>query len=183
MASTRFCCVNRRNNGDRVPEGTTSAVPPAVAAMAACVRSPLPIVSRTRRDWSGVGNSASNIDSGTPKTGDAGSAPKRLDDVADTGRGAAVAIRGRRQELCNRPGLPYLFFAGTKGASAIPQVRPAAPHTRPSSHSFVAAIYIDSLYIDLCYQARCRRQRVIRRIPGRRRGSAAGGTDASGNAV
>ena len=49
---------------------------------------------------------------------------RRLARVAD-GRGAAVAIRGRRQvgksrlvqEFCDRADVPYLYFAATKGAS------------------------------------------------------------------
>ncbi|WP_329522686.1 AAA family ATPase [Streptomyces jietaisiensis] len=52
---------------------------------------------------------------------------KRLDRVAATGGGAAVAIRGRRQvgksrlvqEFCDRAGRPYLFFTATKGASPV----------------------------------------------------------------
>lgn len=50
---------------------------------------------------------------------------KRIDHVTRTGTGLAVAIRGRRQvgksrlvqELCNRSGLPYLYFTAVKGAS------------------------------------------------------------------
>lgn len=52
---------------------------------------------------------------------------KRLDLVTKSGTGVAVAIRGRRQvgksrlvqEFCDESGLPYLFFAATKGASSI----------------------------------------------------------------
>ncbi|HYS34654.1 MAG TPA: AAA family ATPase [Pseudonocardiaceae bacterium] len=52
---------------------------------------------------------------------------KRLERVADSGAGTAVAIRGRRQvgksrlvqEFCDRAGVPYLFFAATKGASSV----------------------------------------------------------------
>jgi uncharacterized protein len=55
---------------------------------------------------------------------------KRLDRVAATGSAVAVAIRGRRQvgksrlvqEFCNRAGVPYLFFAATKGASPVESV-------------------------------------------------------------
>src|SRR5690349_5938454 len=50
---------------------------------------------------------------------------KRIDHVTRTGTGLAVAVRGRRQvgksrlvqELCNRSGLPYLYFTAVKGAS------------------------------------------------------------------
>ena len=50
---------------------------------------------------------------------------KRVDHVTRTGRGLAVAVRGRRQvgksrlvqEVCTRSGLPYLFFTAVKGAS------------------------------------------------------------------
>jgi len=52
---------------------------------------------------------------------------RRLDHVARTGTGLAVAIRGRRQvgksrlvqELCDRAGLPYVYFTAVKGASVI----------------------------------------------------------------
>ncbi|MBT0772924.1 ATP-binding protein [Kineosporia sp. J2-2] len=50
---------------------------------------------------------------------------KRLDHIARTGRGLAVALRGRRQvgksrlvqECCDRSGLPYLYFTAVKGES------------------------------------------------------------------
>jgi hypothetical protein len=50
---------------------------------------------------------------------------KRLDRVAASGAGIAVAVRGRRQvgksrlvqEFCDQAGVPYFFFAATKGAS------------------------------------------------------------------
>ena len=50
---------------------------------------------------------------------------KRVDQIARTGRGIAVALRGRRQvgksrlvqELCDRAGLPYVYFTAVKGAS------------------------------------------------------------------
>jgi len=50
---------------------------------------------------------------------------KRLDRVAASGSGTALAIRGRRQvgksrlvqEFCDRAEVPYLFFSATKGAS------------------------------------------------------------------
>lgn len=49
---------------------------------------------------------------------------KRIDRVARSGRGAALAIRGRRQvgksrlvqEFCDRSELPYCFWAASKGA-------------------------------------------------------------------
>ncbi|MBM2620305.1 ATP-binding protein [Actinoplanes sp. LDG1-06] len=50
---------------------------------------------------------------------------RRLDHITRTGSGLAVAIRGRRQVgksrlvqgLCDRSGLPYLYFTAVKGAS------------------------------------------------------------------
>lgn len=50
---------------------------------------------------------------------------KRIEHITRTGTGLAVAIRGRRQvgksrlvqELCDRSGLPYLYFTSVKGAS------------------------------------------------------------------
>lgn len=55
---------------------------------------------------------------------------KRLDRVAASGTGAAVAIRGRRQvgksrlvqEFCDRAEVPYLFSTATKGASPVESV-------------------------------------------------------------
>ncbi|MEV0660920.1 ATP-binding protein [Actinomadura luteofluorescens] len=55
---------------------------------------------------------------------------KRLERVASTGAGTAVALRGRRQvgksrlvqEFCDRAGAPYLFSAATKGASPVEAV-------------------------------------------------------------
>jgi hypothetical protein len=55
---------------------------------------------------------------------------KRLDRVAATGDGIAVAIRGRRQvgksrlvqEFCDRAEVPYLYFTATKGASPVEAV-------------------------------------------------------------
>jgi AAA+ ATPase superfamily predicted ATPase len=55
---------------------------------------------------------------------------KRLERVAATGTGTAVALRGRRQvgksrlvqEFCDRAGVPYLFSAATKGASPVEAV-------------------------------------------------------------
>jgi hypothetical protein len=50
---------------------------------------------------------------------------KRLEHITRTGSGLAVALRSRRQvgksrlvqELCDRAGLPYLYFTAVKGAS------------------------------------------------------------------
>jgi hypothetical protein len=55
---------------------------------------------------------------------------RRLDRVRDTGRGVAVALRGRRQvgksrliqEFCDQSGVPYVFYAATKGASPVESV-------------------------------------------------------------
>lgn len=55
---------------------------------------------------------------------------KRLNRVGGSGRGAALAIRGRRQvgksrlvqEFCDRAGVPYVFSAATKGASPVEAV-------------------------------------------------------------
>lgn len=66
---------------------------------------------------------------------------KRLDRVASSGRGVAVAIRGRRQvgksrlvqEFCDRSGLPYLFFAATKGRSSVEAVSDLLTELRQSS--------------------------------------------------
>lgn len=52
---------------------------------------------------------------------------KRLARVAASGAGNALVIRGRRQvgksrlaqEFCDRAGVPYLFYAATKGASPV----------------------------------------------------------------
>jgi hypothetical protein len=51
---------------------------------------------------------------------------KRIEHIGRTGTGLAVALRGRRQvgksrlvqELCDRSGLPYVYFTAVKGASA-----------------------------------------------------------------
>ncbi|HEX8343346.1 MAG TPA: ATP-binding protein [Actinoplanes sp.] len=79
---------------------------------------------------------------------------KRSAQVARTGAGIAVAIRGRRQvgksrlvqEFCDRAGLPYVFYTATKGASSteaaalflaelaestLPRDPAAVPHTPP----------------------------------------------------
>jgi AAA+ ATPase superfamily predicted ATPase len=55
---------------------------------------------------------------------------KRLERVAASGAGSAVAVRGRRQvgksrlvqEFCDQAGVPYFFFAATKGASPVEAV-------------------------------------------------------------
>lgn len=52
---------------------------------------------------------------------------KRLNKVTASGAGTALVIRGRRQvgksrlaqEFCDRTGVPYLFYAATKGASPV----------------------------------------------------------------
>lgn len=52
---------------------------------------------------------------------------KRLARIDASGRGVALAIRGRRQvgksrlvqEFCNRAGVPYMYFTATKGASPV----------------------------------------------------------------
>ena len=62
---------------------------------------------------------------------------KRIDHITRAGTGLAVAIRGRRQvgksrlvqELCDRSGLPYLYFTAVKGAS-----------TTESTTQFLAAL-------------------------------------------
>ncbi|WTW94701.1 AAA family ATPase [Streptomycetaceae bacterium NBC_01309] len=55
---------------------------------------------------------------------------KRLARVTESGAGAALAIRGRRQvgksrlvqEFCDRAGVPYVFYTATKGASPVEAV-------------------------------------------------------------
>lgn len=55
---------------------------------------------------------------------------KRLGRVASSGAGVAMTLRGRRQvgksrlvqEFCDRAGVPYMFFAATKGASPVEAV-------------------------------------------------------------
>ncbi|MGH3389089.1 MAG: AAA family ATPase [Actinomadura sp.] len=55
---------------------------------------------------------------------------KRLQRVAASGAGVAVAVRGRRQvgksrlvqEFCDRAGVPYVFSTATKGASPVEAV-------------------------------------------------------------
>jgi uncharacterized protein len=66
---------------------------------------------------------------------------KRLDRVAASGAGVAVAIRGRRQvgksrlvqEFCDRADAPYLFYAATKGASSVEAVGDFVAELRESS--------------------------------------------------
>lgn len=66
---------------------------------------------------------------------------KRLDRVAASGTGTAVAIRGRRQvgksrlvqEFCNRAGAPYVFFAATKGTSPVESVAEFLDELKESS--------------------------------------------------
>jgi len=65
---------------------------------------------------------------------------KRLDRVAETGRGTALAIRGRRQvgksrlvqEFCDRAGAAYFFFTATKGASPVEAVAAFTAELRDS---------------------------------------------------
>lgn len=64
------------------------------------------------------------------RTAELASLRKRLERVASSGTGVAVAMRGRRQvgksrlaqEFCDRAGVPYLFFTATKGASPVESV-------------------------------------------------------------
>lgn len=66
---------------------------------------------------------------------------KRLEQVAASGDGTAVAMRGRRQvgksrlvqEFCNRVNVPYAFFAATKGASPVEAVSEFLSELRESS--------------------------------------------------
>ncbi|SFC20411.1 AAA family ATPase [Streptomyces aidingensis] len=66
---------------------------------------------------------------------------KRLERVARTGQGVAVAIRGRRQvgksrlvqEFCDRAGAPYVFYAATKGASPVEGVAAFLAEVREST--------------------------------------------------
>lgn len=66
---------------------------------------------------------------------------KRLEHVAVSGAGTAVAIRGRRQvgksrlvqEFCDRASVPYVFFAATKGASPVDAVSEFLSELRGSS--------------------------------------------------
>lgn len=66
---------------------------------------------------------------------------KRLERVATSGTGTAVAIRGRRQvgksrlvqEFCDRAGVPYVFFTATKGASPVEAVAEFLSELRESA--------------------------------------------------
>src|SRR6266536_659164 len=66
---------------------------------------------------------------------------KRLEHVAVSGAGTALAIRGRRQvgksrlvqEFCNQADVPYVFFAATKGASPVEAVSEFLSELRDSS--------------------------------------------------
>lgn len=66
---------------------------------------------------------------------------KRLERVAASGRGSALAIRGRRQvgksrlvqEFCDRAQVPYFFFTATKGASPIEAVSALTTELRDSA--------------------------------------------------
>jgi AAA+ ATPase superfamily predicted ATPase len=65
---------------------------------------------------------------------------KRLERVAASSRGTALAIRGRRQvgksrlvqEFCDRAQVPYFFFTATKGASPIEAVAALTSELRDS---------------------------------------------------
>lgn len=65
---------------------------------------------------------------------------KRIERVAESGRGAALAIRGRRQvgksrlvqEFCDRARMPYFFFTATKGASPVEAVAAFSRELRDS---------------------------------------------------
>lgn len=66
---------------------------------------------------------------------------KRLERAAASGRGSALAIRGRRQvgksrlvqEFCDRAGVPYFFFTATKGASPVEAVAAFSGELRESA--------------------------------------------------
>lgn len=66
---------------------------------------------------------------------------KRLDQVAASRSGTAVAIRGRRQvgksrlvqEFCDAAGVPYLFFTATRGASPVESVAAFLAEAKDSS--------------------------------------------------
>ena len=66
---------------------------------------------------------------------------KRIDRIDRSGRGAALAIRGRRQvgksrlvqEFCDRSGLPYCFWTASKGAAPALAVDDFVDELRASS--------------------------------------------------
>src|SRR5262245_47860932 len=66
---------------------------------------------------------------------------KRLARVESSGTGYALAIRGRRQvgksrlvqEFCDTAGVPYLYFAATKGASPVEATGALLTELRESS--------------------------------------------------
>ena len=66
---------------------------------------------------------------------------KRLERVAASGRGTALAVRGRRQvgksrlvqEFCDRAAVSYFFFTATKGASPVESVAAFAAELRDSA--------------------------------------------------
>jgi hypothetical protein len=66
---------------------------------------------------------------------------KRLAMVAESGAGAALVIRGRRQvgksrlaqEFCDRAGVPYLFYTATKGASPVEAIAAFLAELRDSA--------------------------------------------------
>lgn len=65
----------------------------------------------------------------------------RLERVGQQGRGAAVAIRGRRQvgksrlvqEFCDQAGVPYLYFTAIRGASVVESVASFVAELRRSA--------------------------------------------------
>src|SRR3954464_9059013 len=65
---------------------------------------------------------------------------KRLERVRTSGSGVALALRGRRQvgksrlvqEFCDRAGVPFLFYAATKGTSPVEAVVEFAAELRAS---------------------------------------------------
>ncbi|MEV6302674.1 ATP-binding protein [Actinoplanes sp. NPDC051861] len=74
---------------------------------------------------------------------------RRIDHITRQGTGLAVAVRGRRQvgksrlvqELCDRSGLPYLYFTAVKGASvtesATQFLSALAESALPNDHSLL----------------------------------------------
>jgi uncharacterized protein len=66
---------------------------------------------------------------------------KRLAGITASGRGTALVLRGRRQvgksrlaqEFCDRAGVPYLFYAATKGASPVEAIAAFLTELRDSN--------------------------------------------------
>ena len=91
-----------------------------VAAMLACVRSPLPIASSTRRAWSGEGNSASSVASGTPNSGEAGSAHScSMNDSFAVGEVNQQALFGRVAAVVHHGGAGTTTTATRAGAPQV----------------------------------------------------------------